>query len=202
MEIKRLCVFCGSSPGDRPEYAAAARELGRILLENRIGLVYGGGCVGLMYEVARTVHEGGGEVVGVIPRGMVEQELAYQDLDDLRVVSSMHERKALMAELAGGFVALPGGLGTLEEIFEALTWAQLGMHPKPCGLLNVLGYYDKLLEFLDRGVQDKFLQMEHRNMILVDKNPGSLVAKFRDYAPPSADMARWVLDIKEGNGKE
>ncbi len=197
MEINRICVFCGSSPGGGPEYAAAARALGRILLDEAIGLVFGGGCVGLMNEIARTVHEGGGEVIGVIPRSMVEKDLAYKGIRDLRIVASMHERKAMMAELADGFIALPGGLGTLEEIFEALTWAQLGMHPKPCGLLNADGYFDKLLEFLDLGVREKFLQPEHRAMILVDRDPGALVAKFHDYRPPEADMARWVLDMKD-----
>ena len=195
MTVRRLCVFCGSSPGARPEYAEAARELGRELLRRGIGLVYGGGRVGLMYEIARVVHGGGGEVSGVIPRDMVEKELAYTDIRDLRVVETMHERKALMAGLADGFVALPGGLGTIEEIFEVLTWAQLGMHRKPCGFLDTAGYFDRLLEFLDQAVSERFIQPEHRAMILVDGNAAALVAKFEAYEPPIADMARWALDM-------
>jgi len=197
MSLKKLCAFCGSSPGARPEYAEAARALGRELLRRGIGLVYGGGRVGLMYELARTVHEGGGEVIGVIPKGMVERELAYTDLRDLRVIGTMHERKALMAELADGFVALPGGLGTIEEIFEVLTWAQLGIHLKPCGFLDTAGYFDRLLEFLDQAVRERFIQPEHRAMILVDAAPGSLLAKFEAYEPPLADMARWALDLSK-----
>lgn len=193
--VRRLCVFCGSSPGARPEYAEAARELGRELLRRGVGLVYGGGRVGLMYEVARVVHEGGGEVIGVIPGDMVEKELAYIDIRDLRVVGTMHERKALMAGLSDGFVALPGGLGTIEEIFEVLTWAQLGMHRKPCGFLNVAGYFDRLLEFLNQAVCERFIQPEHRAMILVEGDPAMLVAKLEAYVPPVADMARWALDM-------
>ena len=197
MIIGRLCVFCGSSPGARPEYAEAARELGRELLRRGIGLVYGGGRVGLMYEIARVMHEGGGEVIGVIPRDMVEKELAYTDIRDLRVVATMHERKALMAELADGFIALPGGLGTIEEIFEVLTWSQLGMHRKPCGFLDAAGYFSKLLEFLDQAVAERFIQPEHRAMILVDGGPAALVAKLEAYEPPVADMARWALDMSK-----
>ncbi len=197
MPVRRLCVFCGSSPGARPEYAEAARELGRELLRRGVGLVYGGGRVGLMYEIARVVHEGGGEVIGVIPRDMVEKELAYTEIRDLRVVGTMHERKALMAGLADGFVALPGGLGTIEEIFEVLTWAQLGMHRKPCGFLDAAGYFDSLLEFLDKAVSEKFIQSEHRAMILIDGDPAALVAKFEAYLPPAADMARWALDMSK-----
>ena len=193
--MKRLCVFCGSSRGARPEYAAAARKLAQALLRRRIGLVYGGGRVGLMYEIARVVHESGGEVIGAIPRGMVDQELAYSELSDLRVVGSMHERKALMAKLSDGFIALPGGLGTIEEFFEILTWAQLGMHRKPCGFLNTARYFDKLLGFLDQAVREQFIQPEHRTMILVDENPESLLKKFEEYKPPDVDMARWALDM-------
>jgi len=193
--MKRICVFCGSSPGARPEYAEAARALGRALLARKLGLVYGGGRVGLMYEIARTVFEGGGEVVGVIPSGMVERELAYRELPDLRVVGSMHERKALMADLADGFVALPGGLGTIEEFFEVLTWAQLGIHRKPCGVLNADGYFDPLVAFLDRSVAEKFVQPEHRAMIMAEADPAALLDRFESYRPPDADMARWALDM-------
>ncbi len=148
-----------------------------------------------MYEMARVIHEKGGQVIGVIPRGMVDRELAFSELADLRVVGSMHERKALMAELSDGFIALPGGLGTIEEFFEVLTWSQLGMHRKPCGFLDVERYFDKLLDFLDQAVTEKFIQPEHRSMILVDVNPDALLRKFEDYQPPSVDMARWALDM-------
>jgi len=193
--MRRLSVFCGSSPGADPAYAEAARALGREFLRRGIGLVYGGGRVGLMYEIARVVHESGGEVIGVIPRGMVEKELAYTAIRDLRVVESMHERKSLMAEISDGFIALPGGLGTMEEFFEVLTWAQLGIHRKPCGLLNVTGYFDPILDFLDRARARNFLQPEHRSMVLVDPNPARLLEKFEAYRPPEADMARWALDL-------
>ena len=193
--MKRICVFCGSSPGGWPGYAEAARSLGRALLGRKLGLVYGGGRVGLMYEVARTVFEGGGDVIGVIPGGMVERELAYRELRDLRVVGSMHERKALMGDLADGFIALPGGLGTIEEFFEVLTWAQLGMHRKPCGILNPGGYFDPLIAFLDGAVAEQFVQAEHRAMIVVAADPEALLDRFADYRPPEADMARWALDM-------
>ena len=195
--LKRLCVFCGSSPGARPEYAEAARALGRELLRRGTGLVYGGGRVGLMYELSRVVHEGGGEVIGVIPRGMVERELAYTGIRDLRIVETMHERKSLMAGLADGFAALPGGLGTIEEIFEVLTWAQLGMHRKPCGFLNAAGYFDPLLAFLDGACAERFLQPEHRGMIVVAPAPGDLLDLYGAYVPPDADMARWALDMSK-----
>jgi uncharacterized protein (TIGR00730 family) len=195
MAMKRLCVFCGSSRGAMPEYAEAARELAVALVRRNIGLVYGGGRVGLMYEIARVVHKKGGKVIGVIPRGMVEKELAFSELADLRVVGSMHERKALMAEISDGFIALPGGLGPIEEFFEILTWAQLGIHQKPCGFLNAGRYFDKLLGFLDQAVREQFIQPEHRTMILVDENPESLLTKFEEYEPPNVDMARWALDM-------
>jgi hypothetical protein len=193
--MKRISVFCGSSRGAKPVYGLAARELAHAFLRRKIGLVYGGGRVGLMYEMARVIHEKGGQVIGVIPRGMVDRELAFSELADLRVVGSMHERKALMAELSDGFIALPGGLGTIEEFFEVLTWSQLGMHRKPCGFLDVERYFEKLLDFLDQAVTEKFIQPEHRSMIMVDVNSDALLRKFEDYQPPSVDMARWALDM-------
>jgi uncharacterized protein (TIGR00730 family) len=193
--MKRICVFCGSSRGARPAYALAASALAEAFLLRKIGLVYGGGRVGLMYEMAKVIHEQGGDVIGVIPRGMVERELAFGALKDLRVVGSMHERKALMVELSDGFIALPGGLGTIEEFFEVLTWSQLGMHKKPCGILNVEHYFDRLLGFLDLAVAEKFIQAEHRSMILVDESSDALLKKFEDYRPPDVDMARWALDM-------
>ena len=155
-----------------------------MLVERRLGLVYGGSNVGLMGEVSKTVLQAGGEVVGVITSAFVEQELAYRQLTDLRIVGSMHERKALMAELADGFVALPGGLGTMEELFEILTWAQLGMHAKPSGLLNVCQYYDRLLDFVDHAVKERFVKPEHGQMLQVDSDPATLLEKMEVYQAP------------------
>ncbi len=196
--MKRICVFCGSSPGARPEYLRAAEQLGHALASKNLGLVYGGARVGMMGKIAEAVLEKGGEVIGVIPKGLVEREVAFTGLADLRVVDSMHERKALMVDLSDGFIALPGGLGTIEEFFEVATWAQLGMHPKPCGLLNVEQYYNSLMDFLDHTVSEKFVELEHRSMILVDENPESLLQKFETYQPPTVDKARWVLQFTNG----
>ena len=165
--MKRVCVYCGSSPGARPDYARAARDLGRTLASEGLGVVYGGSNVGLMGQLADGVLEGGGEVIGVIPRMFVNKGIDHWGLTEVRIVDSMHERKALMADLSDAFIALPGGIGTIEEFFEALTWAQLGIHGKPCGLLNVCGYYDKLLDFLDHVVAQRFLREQHRAMVLV-----------------------------------
>ena len=195
--MKRICVFCGSSPGSRPKYLRAAHELGNALVRRNIELVYGGGRVGMMAEIALTVIKSGGKVIGVIPRDLVERGVALTELPDLRVVGSMHERKALMAELSDGFIALPGGLGTIEEFFEVVTWTQLGIHPKPCGLLNVNQYYDRLMDFLDHTVNEKFVELEHRSMILVDENPESLLQKFETYHPPATDKAKWVLNLSK-----
>jgi len=182
--MKRICVFCGSNEGAQPEYRRAAQHLGQVLVEQGLSLVYGGSKVGLMGEVAQAVLEAGGDVVGVIPSALVEQELAYHRLTDLRVVGSMHERKALMADLADGFVALPGGLGTLEELFEILTWAQLGMHAKPSGLLNVCQYYDRLLDFVGHAVAERFVKPEHGSMLQVDSDPAALLRKLEAYRAP------------------
>lgn len=192
--MKRISVFCGSSPGARPEYARAAQQLGVLLAQRKIGLVFGGGKVGLMGQLARAALENGGEVIGVIPRQLHEKKVAFSGLSDLRVVGSMHERKALMAELADGFMALPGGLGTMEEIFEILTWAQLGMHHKPCGLLNIENFYAPLLAFLDQVVAQGFLDMAHRSMILTAENPEELLQQFKTYRPATADKAAWALE--------
>jgi uncharacterized protein (TIGR00730 family) len=193
--VKRVCVFCGSSPGAKPEYMQTAQELGQALVDKNIGLVYGGASVGTMGHIARTVLEAGGDVVGVIPQELVDKEVAFTDLPDLRVVGSMHQRKALMAELSDGFIALPGGLGTIEEFFEALTWSQLGMHAKPCGLLNVCGYYSHLIDFLDRAVDEQFILAAHRSMVLVDEDPRTLLDKFETYQPPTIDKAAWILRL-------
>lgn len=193
--MKRICVFCGSSPGSRPEYLRAAHELGNALVRRHLGLVYGGGRVGMMAEIARTVIQGGGKVIGVIPRDLVERGVALTELRDLRVVGTMHERKALMAELSDGFIALPGGLGTIEEFLEVVTWAQLGIHPKPCGILNVMKYYGTLMDFLEHAVSENFVEPEHRSMILVDEDPESLLRRLGTYRPPLIDKAKWALGL-------
>jgi uncharacterized protein (TIGR00730 family) len=189
-EIRRLAVFCGSNPGARPEYIESARSLGRLLCERGIGIVYGGSSVGLMAALADTMLGDLGDVIGVIPRMLVEREVANTALTDLRIVESMHERKAMMAELADGFIALPGGIGTLEEFFEIWTWAQLGMHEKPCGLLNVAGYFDPLLQFLDRAVAEKFVREVHRKMVIVESDPVELLSRFEVYDPPG--VVKWI----------
>jgi uncharacterized protein (TIGR00730 family) len=188
--IRRLAIFCGSNPGARPEYIGAASALGTLLCERGIGVVYGGSSVGLMAALADTMLENGGDIIGVIPRMLVQREVANNALSDLRIVESMHERKAMMAELADGFMALPGGIGTLEEFFEIWTWAQLGMHDKPCGLLNVAGYFDGLLEFLDRAVTEKFVREVHRGMVVVESDPAALLARFEAYEPPR--VVKWI----------
>jgi uncharacterized protein (TIGR00730 family) len=189
-EIHRLAIFCGSNSGARPDYVEATRSLGRLLAERGIGIVYGGSSVGLMAVLADTMLDELGDVIGVIPRMLVEREVANKALTDLRIVESMHQRKALMAELADGFIALPGGIGTLEEFFEIWTWAQLGMHDKPCGLLNIAGYFDPLLEFLDRAVSEKFVREVHRNMVVVESDPAALLARFEAYEAPR--VVKWV----------
>ena len=157
--------------------------------------------MGIMGELARTMLAAGGEVIGVIPASLVEKEVAFEDLPDLRVVSSMHERKTVMAGLAQGFIALPGGLGTMEEFFETLTWAQLGLHAKPCGLLNVCGYFDKLVSFLDQAVEERFIMPENRSMVLIDDNPDTLLDQFESYQPPKVDKAAWARaeKVRESN---
>jgi hypothetical protein len=183
---RKICVFTGSRHGVAPAYADAAKELARDLVARGFGLVYGGGNVGLMSVIADTVLELGGHVTGVIPDALVSQEVAHRGLSELRVVHSMHERKALMAELSDGFVALPGGIGTMEEFFEVLSWAQLGLHNKPCGLLNVSAYYDPLIQFLDHAVKQDFLKATHRALLIVEREPAALLDRFEKIlaAPP------------------
>ena len=173
--LRRVCVFCGSKAGARPEYADAARALAATLVAAGIDLVYGGGRVGLMGVVADAVLEAGGEVIGVIPDHMSDREIAHYGLTDLRVVGSMHERKALMYQLSDGFVALPGGLGTLEELFEITTWSQLGLHAKPTGLLDVAGFYTPLVRFLDQLVTEGFVAERHRRLLRVADKPAALL---------------------------
>ena len=173
--LHSLCVFCGSSIGGRDDYARAARDLGRLLVERSIRLIYGGGNIGLMGVLADEVLSHGGHVVGVIPRHLVERELAHASVSQMHVVGSMHERKALMAELADAFAALPGGIGTFEELLEITTWAQLGLHRKPCGLLNVAGYFDRLLDFLDHASDQHFVPPGHRQLLLADADAATLL---------------------------
>ena len=189
-EIRRLAVFCGSNPGARPDYVEGARGFGRLLSQRGIGVVYGGSSVGLMAAVAEAVLDELGDIIGVIPKMLVEREVAHKSLTDLRIVDSMHQRKSLIAELSDGFVALPGGIGTLEEFFEIWTWAQLGVHSKPCGLLNIAGYFDPLLSFLDRAVEEKFVRDVHRSMVIVESDPIKLVNRFEAYEPPR--VVKWL----------
>jgi uncharacterized protein (TIGR00730 family) len=188
--LKCLGVYCGSNAGHRSAYADMARTLGTLLAEEGIGLVYGGGRVGLMGIIADAVLEAGGEAIGVIPYSLAQREVAHEGLTELRLVDSMHERKALMAELADAFVAMPGGLGTLEELAEALTWSQLGIHQKPCGLLNVAGYYDGLIAFFDHAESEGFVRSQHRELLLVDDQPHALLARLRAFEP--TETTRWI----------
>jgi len=177
----RICVFTGSRAGTRSEYAAAARRLGNLLVERGYGLVYGGGNVGLMSEIADAVLDRRGQVIGVIPELLVDKELAHRGLTELRIVKSMHERKAVMAELSDGFVGLPGGIGTMEEFFEVLSWAQLGLHEKPCGLLDFGGYYQRIIQFLDHAVEEGFLKAEHRSLLIVEETPDRMLDRFEAF---------------------
>jgi uncharacterized protein (TIGR00730 family) len=181
--LRSICVFCGSSPGIHSEYSAAAAAFGRMLAERGIRIVYGAGNVGLMGVLADAALAAGGEVIGVIPQMLVDRELAHPRLTDLRIVTSMHERKALMAELADAFVALPGGLGTYEELCEVLTWAQLGIHHKPCGCLNVRRYFDPLNQLLDHAAGEGFLRPDQRRMLVCSGHPGELLALLAIHQP-------------------
>jgi uncharacterized protein (TIGR00730 family) len=188
--VKRICVFCGSSVGKDAVFREAAVELGAVLVSRGLGLVYGAGNIGLMGILADAVLERGGSVIGVIPRALVDKEVAHMHLTDLRVVHSMHERKALMAELADGFMALPGGYGTLEEFCEILTWLQLGLHQKPCGLLNVAGFYDPFLAQLDQAVKAGFVRPTHRGLFLTRDHAPALLDAMDDWRPPVSE--KWI----------
>ena len=187
--FQRICVFCGTNAGSRPEYGAAAREWGKLLAEEDIELVYGGASVGIMGELADAVHEHGGHVTGIIPQQLVKKEAAHTGIPDLIVVASMHQRKSQMADMSDGFIALPGGIGTMEGFFEILTWGQLGIHRKPSGLLNVAGYFDELIKFLDHAVAEGFLTEEHRATIMVESDPKKLVKRMRAFAPAEGGEA-------------
>jgi uncharacterized protein (TIGR00730 family) len=188
--VKSIAVYCGSSPGADPDYADAARALGAEMARRDIALIFGGGHVGLMGIIADAVLDAGGEAHGVMPDALYEKELAHTGLTQLHVVRTMHERKAKMAELADGFIAMPGGFGTFEEMFEMLTWGQLGYHAKPCGFLNIAGYYSGLLDFLDHTVQERFVTTAHRDMILATHDPAALLDSMASFIPP--DQAKWL----------
>jgi uncharacterized protein (TIGR00730 family) len=188
--MRRVCVYAGSNPGSDPAYADGARALGAELAARGIGLVYGGGKVGLMGVIADTVLAAGGEAIGVMPQALIDREIGHPRLTELKVVGSMHERKAQMAELSDAFVALPGGIGTLEELIEVYTWSQLGIHDKACGVLNVRGYYDGLATFLDHAVAEGFLRAQHRAVLTVAEDPGHLLDALAAYEPPR--VGKWL----------
>jgi len=187
--MKRICVFCGSNAGARSEYAEAARALATVLAERKLGIVYGGGNVGLMGVLADAALARGGEVIGVIPQKLVDKEVAHRGVTELRIVETMHERKALMNDLSDAFIALPGGFGTLDEFFEVLTWSQLGFHGKPCALLNVAGYYDGMLAMLDHAVTERFLRPAHRELVIADTDPLRLLQRLSAFVP--APKGKW-----------
>ncbi|WP_020158049.1 MULTISPECIES: LOG family protein [Methylobacter] len=188
--MKSICVYCGSSPGRQEAYSDAARELARSLVDRNIRLVYGGASVGIMGLLADTVLQLGGQAVGVIPEALVRREVAHKRLTELHITQSMHERKMLMAELSDGFIALPGGIGTLEELFEVWTWAQLGLHKKPCGLLNIAGYFDSLATFLGHAVAEQFIKPAHHSILIVERDSKALLDRFGGYEPPA--VTKWV----------
>jgi len=190
MEIRSICIYCGSNPGTRPEFIEQAQRFARMLAKRGIRIVYGGASIGIMGAIADAALAEGGTVIGVIPQSLVDREVAHDGLTQLIVTSSMHERKARMADLSDAFVALPGGIGTLEEIFEIWTWSQLGLHEKPCGLLNIGGYYDSLARFLDETVVNGFLGPGHRSMLLTADTGEGVLSAFEAYEPPS--VVKWV----------
>ena len=188
--MKRICVFCGSNAGANPAFSQAAERVGVFLARRNIELVYGGGRVGLMGKIADTVLAAGGTAIGIIPESLAVKEVAHQSLTELRVVDSMHERKAMMAELADGFIALPGGFGTFEEFCEILTWAQLGIHRKPCALLNVAGFYDQLITMFDQATTQNFIAAEHRRLVLIESDIEKLYELMVNFRPPAVE--KWL----------
>ena len=187
--MNRICVFCGSSPYSNSKYFETAKDLANLLVKHKIGLVYGGSNIGTMKVIADTVLEAGGEAVGIMPQVLVDKEIAHPGLTELHIVDSMHERKALMAELADGFIALPGGIGTLEELFEILAWALLEIHKKPCGILNAHQYYDKLMDFLNHAAAEHFIKAEHHAILIMEKAPEILLQKMNGYRAPK--VKKW-----------
>ena len=190
--MTHICIFCGSNYSNRPIYAEAARDVGRALAERGIGLVYGGGHVGLMGEVANSALEAGGTVIGVIPEALFSRELGHTGLTELHVVGSMHDRKKMMEDLSDAFITLPGGFGTMEEFFEVLTWAQLGLHGKPCGLLNIDGYFNSLLSLFDTFIEERFARREHLDFVLAEERIEDLLDRIANYTPPV--LTRWIAD--------
>ncbi|MCY4356756.1 MAG: TIGR00730 family Rossman fold protein [Gammaproteobacteria bacterium] len=189
-KLRSICIYCGSATGADTQYAAAARELSREIVKRNMRLVYGGASIGLMGVVADTVLEAGGDAIGVLPKNLFRKEVPHENLTRMILVDSMHERKAKMAELADGFIALPGGLGTLEELLEMLTWSQLKIHEKPCAMLNVSGYYDQLIEFLDHSVLQGFIRSAHREMLIIDSQPAVLLDACESFSRP--DVQKWA----------
>jgi uncharacterized protein (TIGR00730 family) len=187
----RICVFCGSSSGARPAYTAAAKKLGELMARRGIGLVFGGGCIGLMGTIADAILAHEGEAIGVIPDNLMRREIGHRGVTHLHVVDTMHQRKALMADLSDAFIALPGGYGTLEEFSEIVTWSQLGIQRKPCALLNIEGYWDGLLAFLDHAVEEDFVRPENRGLVLVGSTPEELLEKISSWKPP-AHLEEWL----------
>ena len=187
--LKRICVFCGSSPHSNSKYFSTAQELAKLLVKNGIGLVYGGSDIGTMKVIADTVLEAGGEAVGVMPQVLVDKEIAHPGLTQLHIVQSMHERKALMAKLSDGFIALPGGIGTLEELFEILAWSLLELHKKPCGILNAHHYYEKLIDFLNHAAAEYFIKEEHHSILIMKDNPLTLLERMNGYQAPK--VKKW-----------
>jgi uncharacterized protein (TIGR00730 family) len=187
--MRRVCVFCGSNAGARSEYAEAARTLAAVLVERKLGIVYGGGNVGLMGVLADAALAHGGEVIGVIPQSLLDKEVGHRGVTELLVVETMHERKALMNDLADAFIAMPGGFGTLDEFFEVLTWSQLGFHGKPCALLNVAGYYDRMLAMLDHAVTERLLRPAHRELVIADTDPLRLLHRLSAFS--AAANGKW-----------
>ena len=188
--MKRICVFCGSNPGINPIYLETAEKLGLFLAAKNIELVYGGGRVGLMGKIADTVMANGGKVIGIIPKSLADKEVAHEGLTELHIVDSMHTRKALMEDLSDGFIALPGGFGTFEELCEIITWAQLGFHSKPCGFLNIQGYYDTLVELFDKATQEKFVREKHRKLVLIESEIEEMFELMVNYKPPT--LEKWI----------
>lgn len=196
--IKSICVFCGSSAGSRPEYTLKARDLGLLLAEKNITLVYGGSNVGIMHVIAEAVLEAGGKVIGVMPHNLIQREVAHKGLTQFYEVETMAERKARMDELSDAFIAMPGGIGTLDEIFEVMSWNQLELITKPVALYNVLGYYDQLLSFLDHSVNQHFVKPEHRLNLIADSDEKTLLDKILNYKPIKVDGGKWIKELKQG----
>jgi hypothetical protein len=195
--IKSICVFCGSSAGSREEYTTKARDLGLLFVEKGITLVYGGSNVGIMHVIADTMMQVGGKVIGVMPHNLIEREVAHKAITEFRVVKTMSERKAVMDELADAFIAMPGGIGTLDELFEVMSWNQLELITKPVALFNVAGYYDQLLAFLDHSVDQRFVKPEHRINLIAESDENVLLEKIQSYKPVKVDGGKWIKELKD-----